>query len=43
MEQFQKEINNKSSMHLLGTAEEKEEEAQFNPSIILKPLFYFKL
>ena len=35
MERFQSRINNKSSMHLCGTAEA----AQFNPSVILKPAF----
>ncbi len=37
--QFQKGINNKSSMHLSGSAGE----TQFNPSIMLKPLFYSNL
>lgn len=39
MEPFQKEINNKSSMHLSGAAEE----TQFNSSIMFRPLFYSNL
>lgn len=38
MEQFQKGINNKSSVHLLLAAEE----TQFKPSIMFKPLSYFR-
>lgn len=39
MKQIQKGINNKSSMHLCGAAEE----TQFKPSIMVKHVFCFKL